>query len=109
MTISAITWSGLTLEHVQRYLDEADDEPLVWEAKGTRLDPEEIRRQVCAFANGHEIGYLILGAKLTSSADATGWVLDGLEFPDEPPIFISNVIGDLEAGVRPRPDFDVLA
>jgi hypothetical protein len=57
----------LELEHIKNFLDQADDEPLLWEAKGTKLDKAEVRRQVCAFANSHEGGYLILGAERASS------------------------------------------
>lgn len=107
-TIFGPSWADLTLDDVRRYLEQADDEPLLWEAKGTRLDPSEIRRQVCAFANSHEGGYLILGAEPAGGDDPEArWVLDAVTFPDEPRTWIANVIGDLTAGVRPRPDFDV--
>jgi Putative DNA-binding domain len=109
-TIFGAHWSELRLEHVQAYLDQADDESLLWEAKGTKLDPKEIRRQICAFANGHEDGYLILGAERGSAdADAPQWRLDGVRFPDEPRTWIAEIVGNPEGGVRPRPDFDVAA
>lgn len=110
MTIFGPSWSELGIEAVQGFLDQADDEPLLWEAKGTRLDKNEIRRQVCAFANSHEGGYLILGAVKSDGPDEpAGWQLQGVEFPDEPGVWVSALIGDPEKGVRPRPDFDVLA
>jgi hypothetical protein len=111
VTIFGAPWSELKLEHVQTYLDQADDEPLLWEAKGTKVDPKEVRRQVCAFANSHEGGYLILGAEDASGHESESrWVLDGVQFPGgEPQTWISNVVGDLALGVRPRPDFDVAA
>ncbi|MET0600924.1 MAG: RNA-binding domain-containing protein [Baekduia sp.] len=108
-TIFGVDWADLTLKEVSAYLQTADAEPLTWEAKGTRLDPGEVRRQVCAFANGHEVGYLILGARQIDGESKTTWSLDGLPFPDEPATWTSNVIGDLTAGVRPRPEFDVVA
>jgi Putative DNA-binding domain len=109
-TIFGAPWSELRFEHVEAYLEQADDEPLLWEAKGTKLDPKEVRRQVCAFANGHEVGYLILGADRDSAEpDAPKWRVDGVEFPDEPRTWIAEVIGHPEGGVRPRPDFDVAA
>jgi hypothetical protein len=108
-TIFGVPWSELRLKHVAAYLEQADDEPLLWEAKGTKLDPKEVRRQVCAFANGHEVGYLILGADRDSAPDAPKWRLDGVEFPDEPRTWIAEIVGDPEGGVRPRPDFDVAA
>jgi hypothetical protein len=109
MTIFGTTWADLTLDDVQRFLDGADDEPLLWEAKGTRLDKAEVRRQVCGFANSHEGGYLILGAAPVENDARTCWRLDGVTFPDEPHTWISNVVADAERGVRPRPDFDVAA
>jgi hypothetical protein len=108
-TIFGVDWAELTLKDVGAYLKTADAEPLTWEAKGTRLDPGEVRRQVCAFANGHEVGYLILGARQVGAEPERAWQLDGLPFPDEAATWISNVVGDLTAGVRPRPEFDVVA
>ena len=63
-----------------------------------RADRGEVRRQVCGFANSHDGGFLIIGA------DESGglWSLDGVEFPDEPPLWISSVVGD--GGVTPYPD-----
>jgi hypothetical protein len=108
VTIFGTAWGDLDLEHVQTYLDQADDEPLLWEAKGTKLDKNEVRRQVCAFANGHEVGYLILGAeRAVGASPERRWVLDGVSFPDEPMTWITNIVTDLATGVRPRPDFDV--
>jgi len=109
-TIFGASWNDLRLDHVQTYLDQADDERLLWEAKGTTLDKNEIRRQVCAFANSHEGGYLILGAGRASGASVEHrWALDGVSFPGEPRPWITDVVVDLERGVRPRPDFDVVA
>ncbi len=117
MTIFGPAWADLELEHVAAYLngEQADDEPLLWEAKGSKPDaketepnPNEVRRQVCAFANGHEGGYLILGANKPKGA--TAWTFDGVEFRGGEPItWISTVVADLNRGVRPRPDFDVTA
>lgn len=108
MTIFGAPWNELSPEHLQSYLDQADDEPLLWEAKGSRLDSGEVRRQVCGFANSHEGGFLILGAE-AAGGDAKRWKLAGVSFPDEPRTWISNVLGDMERGVRPLPDFDVQA
>jgi hypothetical protein len=105
MTIFGPGWAELTLEDVQSYLDEAEDEPLLWEAKGTRIDKNEVRLQVCGFANSHEGGYLILGADKTEG----GWTADGVAFDGEATTWLSDVIGDPERGVRPRPDFDIHA
>jgi hypothetical protein len=88
----------LTLDHVRNFLGDAGPEPLLWEAKGTKLDRREVRNQVCGFANSHDGGYLILGADDKSG----GWKLDGVSFPDEPPVWVSNIVGD--GGVVPYPD-----
>jgi hypothetical protein len=116
VTIFGATWDELTLADVESFLADADDEPLLWEAKGTKLDANEVRLQVCGFANSHEGGYLILGARKvaaepsdTAEPPKQTWTLDGVGFPDEPRTWVSNVVGDLERGVRPMPDFDVAA
>ena len=54
MTIFGKPWAELTVDDIRRYLDQDDDEPVIWEAKGTKLDKHEVRREVCAFANGRE-------------------------------------------------------
>jgi hypothetical protein len=99
MTVFGPPWEELQLEHVATFLEEAGSEPLLWEAKGTEAKAKEVRRQVCGFANSHEGGYLILGANETSDG---AWSLDGINFPDEPPIWITNVVGG--GGVNPYPD-----
>jgi hypothetical protein len=110
VTIFGAPWEELRLEDVEAFLEQADDEPLLWEAKGTSLDKNEVRRQVCGFANSHEGGYLILGAeRVSGDSSEPEWRLEGLAFPDEPRTWIAGVIGDPERGVRPRPDFDVAA
>jgi Putative DNA-binding domain len=109
VTIFGAGWGDLTLDHVQTFLEQADDEPLLWEAKGTKLDKSEIRRQICAFANSHEGGYLILGAERVSTGSERSWRLDGVAFPDEPMTWITQIVGDPERGVRPLPRFDVAA
>ena len=69
-----------------------------------------MRRQVCGFANSHDGGYLILGAEdVSAKAQPARWVCEGMRFPDEPITWVTNVVGALEGGVRPQPDFDVKA
>ena len=98
MTIFGARWEALTLEDVRAFLDDAGPEPLSWEAKGTELSRGEVRVQVCGFANSHDGGYLILGAAETGA----GWNLAGVVFPEDPPIWISHVVGD--GAVSPYPD-----
>ncbi len=90
----------LDLEDVRTFLDSAEAEPLLWEAKGTELDKHDVRKAVCGFANGHQAAYLILGAEQT----AAGWVLSGVDFDGDPPQWISAVVAD---GLRPVPRVDV--
>jgi hypothetical protein len=98
MTIFGPSWQDLQLEHIRSFLAGEEAEALLWEAKGTQLDPHELRKQVCAFANSHDGGYLILGATQTES----GWNLDGMDFPDEPPVWVTNTLGD--GRLNPYPD-----
>lgn len=98
MTIFGVDWNELTLERIEQFLADSGPEPLLWEAKGVRVDRGEVRRQVCGFANSHDGGYLIIGADESDGV----WSLDGVEFPDEPPLWISSVVGD--GGVTPYPD-----
>jgi hypothetical protein len=107
-TIFGKDWADLSIEHLKTFLDGSDDkdEPLVWEAKGTRFDKKELRRQVCAFANGHEVGYLIIGADKPKGA--TEWTVEGVPIEGEPRPAITDAIVDVDGGVRPRPDFDIV-
>jgi hypothetical protein len=85
------------LDDVAALLDDVAAEPLHWEAKGIKINPGEVRKQICGFANSQEGGFLILG----TAADEGKWRLDGVEFPnDDPPAWISGVA----QGVQPYPD-----
>ncbi|MEA2331634.1 MAG: hypothetical protein QOH58_1772 [Thermoleophilaceae bacterium] len=99
-TIFGPEFEALQLADLQAFLDRADDEPLEWEAKGTEVTSRMVRDAVGGFANSHDGGFLILGVY----QQAYGWHLDGFPVPDEPILWISNVIGD---GVRPIPVFKV--
>lgn len=99
MTIFGPAWGGLDLDALGRFLADAEPKPLLWEAKGIEAKAGEVRRQVCGFANSHDGGYLIIGA---SQGDDGSWTLDGVEFPDEPPTWVANVVGN--GGVNPYPD-----
>lgn len=101
-TIFGPEWEALDLPDIQAFLDGADDEPLVWEAKGPGTDKHHVRRAVCGFANSHEGGYLVAGA----TRDGGVWKLSGVEFPDEPAVWIDSVVRD---EVRPTPQLDVRA
>ena len=97
MTVFGVTWDELTLEQLAAFLEQAPPEPLSWEAKEAAR-PDSVRKQVCGFANGHEVGYLILGAKQHDGA----WSLDGVNFPNQdPPNDITNILTN--GGVTPYP------
>jgi len=99
-----VAWPETELEHVERFLADADSEGVTWEAKAddkrSPLRPDSIRKAVCGFAN--QIGgYLILGAR---KSDDGGWELPGLRITaDEPDVWIGQVL----RGLRPTPRFAV--
>jgi hypothetical protein len=95
-----VAWHDVSLDDVRVFLEQAEDEPLLWEAKGTVAEPAHVRKAVGGFANSHEGGVLILGA----SQSRRKWDLDGVQVPDEPPTWVSSVV---HAGVRPAPAIDV--
>jgi hypothetical protein len=100
MTIFGPAWHELELADLQAFLEDAPSEPLEWEAKGgSELNPGKVRAQVCGFANGYDVGYLILGAQ---EGDG-GWTLGGIVFPNgDPASDISDLIAS--GGVTPYPD-----
>jgi hypothetical protein len=100
MTLFGRSLHDLSLHDIQGFLEDADSEPLLWEAKGTALDTHTVRKEVCGFANGRQTAFLILGAE----KDGGTWALSGVDFGGDPPAWISDVIS---AGLRPRPMIDV--
>ncbi len=94
-------WDSLDVESVRRFLADADDEGVLWEAKGTRVPHRDsVRKAVCGFANSLG-GYLILGAERRNNAS---WELTGLQFRHpEPGTWVGSLIA---AGVSPLPVFD---
>jgi hypothetical protein len=100
MSLLGVPLQTIKIEDLQRFLDDAEAEPLLWEAKGTSLSKHDVRKEVCGFANGRESAYLILGA----SRDGDNWKLDGVDFGGDPPAWVSGVVAD---GLRPIPLVDV--
>lgn len=96
-------WRNVTLEGVREFLDEAAFEGITWEAKGHDLRKEHVRKAVCGFANARG-GTLIVGADAVG--DPARWELNGVTFPDEPPLWLDSVI---RVGVTPVPIFEVKA
>lgn len=97
MTIFGPSWDALDLEAVRAFLADSDEEPLTWEAKGTKVHPDSVRKHAAGFAN-REGGYLILGADQDKRTRT--WSVEGVEFPDdEPQAWLDKVIGAL----RPEP------
>jgi hypothetical protein len=102
VTIFGVSWDELALEHVEAFLDDADDEPFLWEAKGGGERPRRrsIRKAACGFANSRG-GYLIVGAD--RNEDDT-WGLNGVDFGrEEPRTWVDSVIRD---GLDPVPRHD---
>jgi hypothetical protein len=102
MTLFGPPLHDLKLEDIQAFLNDADAEPLLWEAKGTELRKDGVRKEVCGFANGHQTAYLVLGAVFDQSSRT--WSLPGFAFPgDDPPAWVSSVVQQLQ----PEPRVDV--
>jgi hypothetical protein len=97
-------WEQLGQADIERFLREAGDEGVTWEAKGASATgdgphPESLRKAACGLAN--QIGgYLIIGASRT----AVGWQLDGIACPAEEPALW---LGQILRGLQPNPRFDV--
>jgi hypothetical protein len=104
MTIFGVDWSELKLEHVAAFLEEAGREYLTCEAGGAMLRAHEVRRHICGFVNSRAGGYLILGAE----QDNGSWRLDGVEFPDEPAVWVGEVVAHDQLRPYPR-ELDVRA
>jgi hypothetical protein len=94
-------WEELDVSSVNRFLADAGDEGLLWEAKGAATPRRDsVLKAVCGFANSVG-GYLILGAE----RDHSGWTLTGASFPnEEPATWASSIIAT--GGVSPVPTFD---
>jgi hypothetical protein len=90
----------LTLDQLERFLAEADREPLLWAAMGgDRPDPDAVRRHVSGLANGAG-GWLIIGVERQDE----GWRAAGADFDGgEPEPWLADAI----AGLRPPPPFEL--
>jgi hypothetical protein len=98
------SWDELDLDAVRRFLDDAGEEGVTWEAKadadGGRLRPDSIRKAACGLANVLG-GYVIVGAKW-DKAERT-WTLPGIVPPDdEPLLWVGKVLRDLNPAPRHR-------
>jgi hypothetical protein len=92
-------WENLTLQALKDFLRDAPAEPLLWECK-RELRAASVRKAVCGLSNGHDTGYLILGA---DPADGEGWRLTPIAFSsDDPPSAITDLLAG--GGVTPYPD-----
>ncbi|MGZ6299705.1 MAG: AlbA family DNA-binding domain-containing protein [Candidatus Limnocylindria bacterium] len=76
-------WDELDVSHVRAFLASAIDEGINWEAKGDDAKgpcrSHSVRKAVCAFANSHLGGFIIVGA--VHDGGAGGWSLPGLRRP----------------------------
>ncbi len=93
-------WREVDLGRVERFMADATDEGLTWEAKGSIIRPEHVLRAGSGFANSVLGGILVLGAQRTADR---GWTLPGIDLPAEPAVWISAAMRRL----RPVPAFDV--
>lgn len=105
-SLFGVPWNALELADVARFLADAGDEGLTWEAKAERddalLSTRMISEEVCGFANSVG-GYLILGASQREKGGS--WDLPGFSTRDpEPKAWVSRVLCDR---LRPVPRFDV--
>ncbi|MGD9571612.1 MAG: helix-turn-helix domain-containing protein [Thermoleophilia bacterium] len=99
-----VPWGELNLKRLEAFFAEADPavEPLTWEAKGTELRGERVRREVCGFANQLG-GFLVLGARV----DGGRWVLDGVTFPGgEPRTWLEQVSREQ---LSPQPEVEAVS
>jgi hypothetical protein len=100
-----VDWDRLEQPHVERFLAEAGEEGVTWEAKGGSETgeiprPESIRKAACGLAN-QAGGYLIVGATRAEGK----WQLDGIPRPaSEPALWLGQIL----RGLQPVPRFDVL-
>jgi hypothetical protein len=95
-------WNELDLEHVEGFLAQAEDEGLLWEAKGGGQPPHRgsVVKAVCGFANS-EGGFLILGA----DREGPYWRTTGVPLPNEPRVWLGSVI---RSGLYPIPEHEAL-
>jgi hypothetical protein len=98
-----IAWEHLELHHLRAFLADGPDESLTWEAKGSNVRPEHVRRTICAFANSDLGGYLVLG--VSRDGPSGPWRVGGWTPTSEPSTWVEDCLAN--GGVRPRPSIDV--
>jgi len=92
----------LGLDDVRDLVDGSIGEPLLWEAKGADVRPEQIAKAACAFSNGVEPGYVLIGVE----EDGTDWRFPGRAFGQvEASTWVSDII---QGSLRPLPRFAVV-
>lgn len=99
-----VQWTDLEIEHVEKFLADAGDEGITWEAKAdderSQLKPDQIRKAACGLAN--QIGgYLLIGA---TRPKAGKWELPGITRNAPEP---GHWLGQILRGLRPIPRFDI--
>ena len=104
-SIFDVPWEQVGLDELRAFLGSADDEGLLWEAKGpdprkpdARFEARHVRESACGFANAVG-GFTIAGAR---RAEDRSWELPGVVIPhDEPETWLDDALGTLS----PRPRF----
>jgi predicted HTH transcriptional regulator len=96
-----VPFDRLDVGDLRRFLGEAGDEGLTWEAKADhesgRLRPQQVHKAACGLAN--QIGgYLILGARRDAKGEP--WQLPGINPRDDE---IDVWIGEVLRRLRPEP------
>jgi predicted HTH transcriptional regulator len=109
-SIFRVPWSDVGPDDVRRFLEDAGDEGITWEAKAAdprkpdaRLDARVVREAACGLANAVG-GFILLGVardKRTGAWDVPGVVIAH----EEPETWLDDVIGSLSP--RPRHDAHV--
>lgn len=97
-------WEQLHEQELRSFLEQAPkEEGLNWEAKGDddrgRFPRDGFRDAIAGMANGHSVGYVLVGASWDSSRNR--WALSGLR--DVPGGEITSWLDQLIDAVKPRP------
>lgn len=99
-TLFGRPWHELNVESLGAFLEHAEPEPLLWEAKsGGTVHNDSVRKQAAGFGNSDAGGYLLLGVK--QDKEAKSFFIDGWEVPGgEANTWVSTC---LQAGPFPSP------
>jgi hypothetical protein len=103
ITPFGVPWEDLTLRQVTAFFAEPREEAQTWDAKGTTITAEQVRKSVCGFANSVLGGFVVLGVSQLDKKLGT-WAVEGWEPRDEAQQWVTDCI---RGGMDPIPAFDV--